>query len=170
MEIIEQIASDIYYSYISASKYVMPTSKIPGLLRFAIYYAIGIFAAGFILGTIRTIVLLPVVGALSAVCIEIPLMWLASWLYAHYLTKRLNLSRLWYWRLLSGAIAFTILMAIEVSVALFIFRQSTQFLVKGWQTLPGLLGLLAQIVFGFIPLVQSCLLPLDSATGEQYES
>ena len=45
------------------------------------YFGI-IFALGFVLGTIRTLWLAPIVGTVGAVLIELPIMLIASWLVA----------------------------------------------------------------------------------------
>ncbi|HLP49634.1 MAG TPA: hypothetical protein VK154_02060 [Chitinophagales bacterium] len=129
------------------------TSILPPL-RFAVRYAIVLFALGFALGTIRTLYLAPRIGALAAVAIELPLMLLASWFYSRYLRHKLLPAHQWPSLLLAGMAAFTLLMAFEFTLAVLLFKQTPAAFAASLQTTPGMLGLLGQTAFGLIPLLQ----------------
>ncbi len=49
------------------------------MIRAALRYWLGIFALGFVLGTARTLWLEPMLGAVPAVTLELPVMLAASW-------------------------------------------------------------------------------------------
>lgn len=124
------------------------------LLRFTVYYAVGIFAVGFVLGTIRTLLLAPRIGALAAVAAEVPVMLLISWFYCRWLIKRLGINSNRAPLLLWGLLAFTLLMAIEFTVSVLAFGQTATQFIGNLQTPAGLLGLAGQFLFGLIPVIQ----------------
>src|SRR6516165_5340600 len=74
-------------------------------------YAIIVFLIGFILGTIRVLLVAPCLGETSAVIIEAPIMLAASWLVCRWCVDRLNVTRNVPARSLMGFIAFLALMS-----------------------------------------------------------
>jgi hypothetical protein len=124
------------------------------LLRFTVYYAVGIFAVGFVLGTIRTLLLAPRIGALAAVATEVPVMLLLAWFYCRWLIHRLGINSNRAPLLLWGLLAFTLLMAIEFTASVFVFKQTAPQFIGTLQTPAGLLGLAGQFLFGLIPVIQ----------------
>lgn len=140
----------------------MSTGTLP-YLKFATRYAVVIFALGFILGVIRTMLLAPRIGALAAVCLEVPVMLLASWFYCRHLRHKLALAATWLPLLLWGTVAFAMLMLLEFSISILVFRQTPAAFAATLQTLPGLIGLLAQIAFALIPALQGLMPQLSGA-------
>jgi hypothetical protein len=57
------------------------------------FYAIIIFVIGFILGTIRVLLLAPRLGKTTAVIIEAPIMLAASWFVCRWCVDRLDVRR-----------------------------------------------------------------------------
>ena len=55
-------------------------------------YVGAVFAAGFLLGVLRTLVLVPLLGELAAVLVELPLMLTIAWLVCGRILRRLPLS------------------------------------------------------------------------------
>lgn len=132
----------------------MKHSEITTALKAGLLYFTGIFALGFILGTIRTIFLVPRMGILAGVIIEVPIMLTASWFLCKKLINRFNITKESADLLLFGGSAFALLMAAEFIFSVFIFKQGVSLFFSNLLTLHGLIGLLAQIVFGIIPLIQ----------------
>jgi hypothetical protein len=132
----------------------MEHSKIKSALLAGILYFLGIFALGFVMGAIRTFVLVPRIGALAGVLIEIPIMLTVSWYYSNKLKIRYSISSENRYLILFGGSSYVWLMLAEYSVSVFAFNQSSTEFFANIRTLPGSLGLLAQIVFGSIPLIQ----------------
>lgn len=119
------------------------------MLRPALVYWAGIFALGFVLGTIRTFWLVPRIGELGAVACELPLMLAASWLWVGRVLRRYPLPE----RVAAigmGAIAFAVLMASEAGLAIALGRSFSQWLGALWEP-AGLLGLAGQIIFAAFP-------------------
>ncbi len=58
------------------------------LLRAGVLYAALSFAAGFVLGTLRTLFIMPQTGPTMAVAIELPLMLAVSWAVCRYALLR----------------------------------------------------------------------------------
>ncbi len=118
----------------------------------ALAYVFPVFAVAFVLGALRVTVLAPKVGPLAAVAIEVPLVLALSWVVAaHVLHRWPQPSPLRHLGL--GALAFGILMLLELAAALAFGQSVTQFLAA-MATPPGALGLAGQIGFGLIPLIR----------------
>lgn len=120
---------------------------MPGFVYFAI-----VFAAGFALGTVRTLWLAPAIGSLAAVAIELPFMLAASWMACGWCLRRFSISDLGQ-RARMGALAFLFLMAAEASLAVGIFGLSLDAYAAGLLTAAGMLGLTGQLVFAAMPLL-----------------
>ena len=117
------------------------------------YFAI-VFAAGFVLGTVRTLVLAPAVGPVAAVALELPVMLGLSWVACGWLVRRFAVPPAWPARLAMGAIAFALLMAAEAGLALLAFGQSPATYLAGLGSSAGLLGLAGQVAFALVPVVR----------------
>jgi hypothetical protein len=77
-------------------------------------YAIIVFVIGFILGTIRVLLVVPRLGETTAVIIEGPTMLAASRFVCRWCVGRLRVGRTVPPRLLMGFVAFLLLMSAEV--------------------------------------------------------
>jgi hypothetical protein len=132
----------------------MELTKLKSALKAGIFYFLGIFILGFVMGAIRTFVFIPRVGALAGVLIEIPIMLTVSWYYSSKLKISYSISIETVYLIIFGGSAFVWLMLAEYSVSVYAFNQSPAQFFANIQTLPGSLGLFAQIVFGCIPVIQ----------------
>jgi hypothetical protein len=114
------------------------------------YYLI-IFAIGFALGTIRTLVLAPSLGAFAAVALELPVMLAACWWVCGRLVRHLppGLAP----RVVMGGSAFVLLMFTEFAMSIWLFGRSPAAYAAGLVTAAGLLGLAGQIAFALLPLI-----------------
>lgn len=126
----------------------MARAALAGLVYFAI-----VFAIGFVLGGIRVLLVAPVLGALGAVLVELPVILLACWLAAGWLVRWLN-PKSASATLNMGAVAFMCLMIAEFSLAALAFDRSLTDQIRHWATLEGALGLGGQILFAILPWVQ----------------
>lgn len=123
-------------------------------LKAGIAYFAAVFAAGFVLGTLRVLLLVPRLGEAAAVLIELPVILLVSWFVCRSLVGRFAVPALAQARLAMGGIAFALLMGAELALAVFVFDRS---LAGHWQhytTLSGSLGLAGQIAFAAFPYLQ----------------
>jgi hypothetical protein len=84
-----------------------------------LYFAL-VFAAGFALGTIRTLWMLPRVGVRTAELIEQPIMVGVSIFAASWLVRRVHVPHLWPRRLAMGCIALGLMLLVELTVVLWI--------------------------------------------------
>ena len=78
-------------------------------------YAIVVFSIGFILGTIRVLLLAPRLGETTAVIIETPIILAVSWFVCRWCVGRLDVRRTVSARSLMGLVAFLVLMSVEVA-------------------------------------------------------
>ena len=93
----------------------MPTDRTQGVKAGAAYFAV-VFAAGFVLGTVRVLLLIPRLGALTSVLLELPLMLAISWMACGWALRRFRVPPRIPPRLTMGATAFALLM-LAVGVA-----------------------------------------------------
>jgi hypothetical protein len=117
------------------------------------YFAI-VFAFGFLLGVIRTLVLIPTLGELIAVAIELPVILLASWMICRCVIAHLQVPPLLRHRLLVGVVAFNLLMMAELGLSMVLVGRSMPEHFALYETAPALLGLIAQIAFALFPVLQ----------------
>lgn len=125
----------------------MQTSLRAGGLYFAI-----VFAAGFVLGALRVLVLAPRLGELLAVLAELPVMLAIAWLVCGWLIERLRVPPRLGPRLVMGSVAFSLLIAAEVGLSMLLFGRSLPEFWASLTTLEGGTGLAGQLLFGSMPV------------------
>jgi hypothetical protein len=119
----------------------------------AAYFAI-VFAIGFILGTIRVLLVAPRTGELAAVLIEVPLMLMAAWVVCSSLTSRFKVAPRPKNRIVMGASAFSLLLIAELLLSVYAFGNPVDSTVAAYLTPQGRIGLGAQVVFALLPVIQ----------------
>ena len=116
------------------------------------YFAI-VFAAGFLLGALRVLLVAPRTGEFAAVAFELPIMLLIAWIAAARLIRECRLPPAASARLTMGIVAFLLLQAAETALGLFGFGRSIHDQLAAWGGAAGMLGLAGQLAFGLIPLL-----------------
>jgi hypothetical protein len=116
-------------------------------------YAIIVFLMGFILGTIRVLLLAPRLGEATAVIVEVPIMLTASWFVCRWCVDRLDVRRTVPARSLMGLVAFLVLMSAEVGLGA-VFGRSLADQLAIHRSLAGAIGLAAQVIFAIFPVIQ----------------
>ena len=125
------------------------------LLKAGAEYFAAVFAAGFCMGTVRTIGIAPRVGELSAVAAEIPLMLLFAWIACKFIRGRypqLNTARS---ALAVGGFAFVLLLIAEALLSIGLTGLSLGQHAALYQELPVQIGLLGQVLFALLPFLQA---------------
>lgn len=121
------------------------------LVKSALAYVLPVFGLAFCLGALRVTLVAPVTGPLIAVALEVPIVLALSWAVAGAVLRRWPLDRTG--RLAMGALAFAVLMALELATALAL-GQSVSAFVGAMASPAGALGLSGQLAFGLIPLLR----------------
>jgi hypothetical protein len=124
---------------------------LPGLIYFAL-----VFALGFLLGIARTLFLqaVPGAGRLTGVLIELPIMLGASWFLCRDLIRRFAVASTVVARAVMGGWAFALLLLAELLVGALLFGRGPAQHFALYAEASYALGLLAQIGFGLMPLIQ----------------
>lgn len=123
---------------------------MPRIARAALAYWAWVFAAGFVLGTVRTLWLAPRLGDLAAVAVELPIMLAISALAARRVLRRHGFV-LRGEALALGAFAFVLLMAAEALLARTLTGQGLGQWAATLASAPGALGLAGQGIFALLP-------------------
>ena len=116
-------------------------------------YAIIVFLIGFVLGTIRVLVVAPRLGETIAVILEAPVILAASWFVCRWCVGRLSVRRTVPPRLLMGFVAFLVLMSAEVGLGAVLGRSLVDQLAA-YKSSPGAIGPGAQMIFAVFPVIQ----------------
>ncbi|WP_422029169.1 hypothetical protein [Roseovarius sp.] len=119
----------------------------------AVYFLV-VFAVGFALGTFRVLVLLPRVGELTAVMLELPVMLVVSWVCAGWLVGRFRVPGRVADRLVMGSAGFGLLMVAEWMLAVFVFDRPMAAQLAHYARWPGAIGLAGQVAFGVMPVLR----------------
>jgi hypothetical protein len=125
-----------------------------GLKAGALYFAV-VYVVGFLLGTVRVLLLLSRVGETVAVLLEAPLMLLISWIAVRWITESFSVPATVPPRVAMGATAFALLILGELVVSILVFGRSLDATVAAYRSLPGIVGLSTQLIFALIPLIQT---------------
>ena len=115
-------------------------------------YVAAVFAAGFVLGVLRTLVLVPLLGELAAVLVELPQILTIAWRVCTRLLRRWPLSPRS--ALGMGGIAFLLLMAAEAGLSTLLAGRSLAEHLALYAQLPHLVGLAGQLAFALFPWIQ----------------
>jgi hypothetical protein len=123
-------------------------------VKAGLLYCAVVFAAGFVLGVIRTMWVAPLSGELVAVALEAPVMLAISWSASAWVVERLEVSENFVDRLLMGGVALAVLVAAEAVIGLVANGKTlaAYFLTYGQSGI--LLGLLAQLGFAVFPIIR----------------
>lgn len=132
------------------------------LLAALVYFAI-VFAAGFAMGMARVTALAPRLGEFAAVALELPVMLVVSWFSCRRLVGRLRVPAHIAPRAVMGGVAFVLLMAAEMTLAVAGFGRTPVEAVLEFAKPAGALGLAGQIAFALFPLLQLARTPTSTA-------
>jgi hypothetical protein len=117
------------------------------------FYAIIVFVIGFILGTIRVLLLAPRLGETIAVIVEAPVILAASWFVCRWCVDRLDVRRTVSARSLMSLVAFLVLISVEVGMGA-MFGRSLGDQLAAFKLSPGAIGLGTQVIFAMFPVIQ----------------
>ena len=117
-------------------------------------YFLGVFALGFLLGGVRLMLLVPWLGELVAVLVEVPVILLGCWVLCRRAIVQTGLSSRKPERLVMGATAFIYLLLAETVLAAVFFATSPSEYVASLLTPAGAAGLMGQLLFAAFPLIQ----------------
>ncbi len=116
-------------------------------------YVAAVFAAGFVLGVLRTLVLVPLLGELAAVLVELPLILTIAWLVCTRILRRWPLSPPS--ALGMGAIAFLLLMGAEAGLSTLLAGRSLAEHLALYSQVAHQVGLGGQLAFALFPWIQA---------------
>ena len=118
-----------------------------------LYFTV-VFAAGFVLGALRMLVLAPALGASVAIVLEVPVILLISWYACRAIVDRMDVPPILLHRVAMGAVAFAILMVAELALSMVLLGRSFSQHLLAYAAAGSMLGLGAQIAFALFPTVQ----------------
>lgn len=129
------------------------TTSATRVLALGLVYFASVFAAGFVLGVARTLLLEPAVGPLLAVMLELPLMLACAWWVCARLLRRQP--RLFPGAAVAlGAVAFGCLMVAEAALSVGLAGRSLAGHLALYREPAHALGLAGQLLFAAWPVVQ----------------
>ncbi|GAA4009287.1 hypothetical protein [Sphingomonas humi] len=125
------------------------------VLRAAAAYAAAAFAFGFLLGTIRALLVVPRLGDVRAAMLEVWIMLAASWRICGWCMERLGVSPKRKVRVAVGALAFLFLIAFEAILGVLLLGRSASEQLQSFTAPAGLIGLGAQLLFAAMPTLHA---------------
>jgi hypothetical protein len=123
-------------------------------VRAGALYALIVFGVGFVLGTIRVLLMIPHIGETAAVLAEAPIMLAASWYVCRWSVERLEAPRSLPSRTVMGAVAFVTLMLAELALGVLAFGRPLAEQFGAYVTRAGAIGFAAQVIFAVFPVIQ----------------
>ena len=128
--------------------------KLRDAIGAGLVYGLVVFSIGFILGAIRTLVVVPRTGVTAAVLAEAPVILYTSWIISRRLIFRFNVADKAASRILMGGIAFAVLMVCELGLSVLIFHRTGGEFFAAFASMPGAIGLVAQVLFAVFPYIR----------------
>jgi len=116
----------------------------------AAYFAL-VFGAGFVLGAIRTVIVVPRIGVRAAELLEMPLMFVVIVFAARAVVRRFALPARAAFRLGVGLVALALLVAAEILLAVVLEGRSVGQYVAGRDPVSGSAYLAMLVVFALMP-------------------
>jgi hypothetical protein len=129
-------------------------AKWSSAFKAGLAYFVVAFGFGFLLGTFRMLVIVPAVGEISAVMLEMPIMLAISWFSSRWLIGRFSVPDGLAPRLVMGGLAFAILMFAEVGLSILGFGRTFAEHLASYRQIASFMGLLGQLAFASFPAIQ----------------
>lgn len=126
---------------------------IKQILRVGLLYFSLVFAIGFVLGTIRTLWIVPNVGPKIAELMEMPVMLLVTILAARWVVRRLSFCGTPVGRLSVGVVALGLLLMAEFAVVVWIRELTIAQYLASRDPLTGSVYLVMLVAFAVMPLL-----------------
>ena len=124
-------------------------------IRAGIAYFAAVFAVGFVLGVIRVLLVIPRIGEMAAVMIEIPLMLTVSWIFCRKFVARFSVANRLPDRLSMGCLALVLTLMAEGALSVFLAGRTIPEHLELYRSTHVQVGLAAQFVFGLFPALQN---------------
>ena len=121
------------------------------IIAATIYFLI-LFALGFVLGTIRVLIVAPRFGALVATAAEVPVMLTVALVACRWAVRRWQVPNAIAIRLAMAWWFLALLLVFEAVLGVTLFGRTLAAQVAAFATAAGLLGLAAQLVAAAMPL------------------
>lgn len=118
-------------------------------LQLGLAYFAAVFALGFVLGTLRVLLLIPWIGEMAAVLLELPVILGCAWLIAGRLLRGRHLKPAQ--AVGMGASAFVLLMLAEAALSVLLAGRSLSEHLALYAEWPHRLGLAGQLVYASFP-------------------
>ena len=121
-------------------------------LKAGVLYFVLVFAAGFVLGTIRTLCVVPRLGVRTAELMEAPIMLGVSILAAQWVVRRVGIPPVLSRRLAAGCIALGLMLLVEFTVVLWIRGLTIQGYLEARDPVSGTVYFVTLGVFAVMPI------------------
>jgi len=118
-----------------------------------VVYAAVVFAAGFVLGVLRVLVLVPLVGEAAGVLVESPVILVVAWFAGRWIARRGAVPPRTGPRIVMGAAALSALLVADLALGILLLGLPPAMLAARYATAAGLIGLAGQVLFAAFPLV-----------------
>ncbi|MBH0199004.1 MAG: hypothetical protein HP497_06205 [Nitrospira sp.] len=122
----------------------------PGILYFLL-----VFGAGFVLGTVRVLLIVPHVGHRTAELLEMPLMLIATVFAARWITRRFAESHNHAARLAIGGIALGLMLAGELAVGIGLRGMTASSVILNRDPVAGTAYYVSLLLFAAMPWIVS---------------
>jgi hypothetical protein len=126
----------------------MSRSLLAGLIYFAI-----VFGVGFLLGALRVLVIVPIIGSRTAELIESPIMLAVSYVAATWIIRWLAVPTRLFERLGMGVVALLFLLAAEFGFVLWLRGMSLAAYFETRDPLTGTIYYVCLLIFGAMPVI-----------------
>lgn len=130
------------------------------------YFAL-VFGAGFILGAIRTLFVVPHLGARPAELLEMPIMFLVVVMAARFVVGRFQLPPSARSRLSTGLLALALLLAAEFALVVLLQDQSLAQYLASRDPVSGSVYLAMLGLYAAMPLILARVRPAPSPSGHE---
>lgn len=116
-------------------------------------YFLMLFALGFVMGTVRVLMVAPRLGEVAATLLEIPVMLIAAFFLCRWVIQKWRVPRRLDWRWLMVLWFLALLFIFESGLGVLLFGRTLAEQLATLTTAAGVLGLSAQLVAAFLPLL-----------------
>ena len=125
---------------------------MPGFLKGALLYFAVVFGAGFLLGTVRILIVAPYLGTRAAELIELPVMLMVTIVSAKCLVQWLSIKSGLH-RLTMGSVALILLLFAEFTFVLWVRGLTIKTYFATQDPVSGTVYLITLVLFALMPLL-----------------